>query len=44
MPDIQESPEIIHRIEPESSGESDARFVELVRLLAMAAMSSSVHT
>ena len=34
MPDIQESPEIIHRIEPESSGESDARFVELVRLLA----------
>ena len=34
MSDIQESPEIIHRIEPERSGESDARFVELVRLLA----------
>jgi hypothetical protein len=33
MPDIQESSEVIHRIEPETSGESDARFDELVRLL-----------
>jgi magnesium transporter len=33
MPNIQESPEIIHRIEPEKCGESGARFDELVRLL-----------
>ncbi len=33
MSNIQESPEIIHRIEPEKSGESGARFDELVRLL-----------
>lgn len=33
MPDIQENSEVIHRIEPETTGESDARFDELVRLL-----------
>ncbi|MEK9773322.1 MAG: magnesium transporter [Opitutae bacterium] len=33
MSNIQESPEIIHRIEPEKSGEPGARFDELVRLL-----------
>lgn len=33
MSDIQESPEVIHRIEPDSSAESGARFDELVRLL-----------
>ncbi len=33
MQDSQENPEIIHRIDPEASGESTARFEELVRLL-----------
>lgn len=33
MQDTQESPEIIHRIEPETSGESVARFEQLVALL-----------
>lgn len=33
MSNIQESPEVIHRIEPERTGESEARFDELFRLL-----------
>ena len=33
MPDTQDSPEIIHRIDPDKGGESEARFEELVRLL-----------
>ena len=34
MPEIKESTEIIHRIDPNASSESQARFDELVRLLA----------
>ena len=33
MPDIHESSEVIHRIDSETSSESEARFDELVRLL-----------
>jgi len=33
MADIQDSPEVIHRIDPETSGDSGANFVELVHLL-----------
>lgn len=33
MPDTQDSPEIIHRIDPDKGGEPEARFEELVRLL-----------
>ena len=33
MSEIQENTELIHRIDPDSTGESAARFVELVRLL-----------